>query len=163
MCTMNREPWNHDETIMKHETMKQANLKHDFLWKSWCGCQAAVFGKFNLNLVPRTYHQRFGIHLATLKKEMGEANWKAACWLVTLVLFFCYLTAGQARPEPPALPGLDAGKTDVELFKDCMATFSFWSLWLFLERGNRLVHGWCLGRCQAPRLASPSAYIYVSW
>ena len=38
---------------------------------------------------------------------------------------FCCLTAGQARPEPPALPGLDAGKTDVELFKDCMATFSF--------------------------------------
>ena len=32
----------------------------------------------------RAYHERFGIHLATLKKEMGNPLWKVALY----VLFF---------------------------------------------------------------------------
>ena len=62
-----------------------------------------------------------------------------------IMVFLVGMTAGQARPEPPPLPGLDAGKTDLELFKDCMVIFYFDFCYVFLERGNRLVHGRCLG------------------
>ena len=42
----------------------------------------------------------------------------------------------------PALPGLNVGKTDVELFKDCVVIFLFCFFFgVLLERGNRLVHG----------------------
>jgi hypothetical protein len=41
----------------------------------------------------------------------------------------------------PALPGLDVRKADVELFRIAWSFFYFAFFFVFLERGNRLVHG----------------------
>ena len=92
-----------------HETMKPSwNMKpcHStwifFLITVWL--PSCIFSIFIWNLMARTYHQRFGIHLAMLKKEMGEANWKAACWLV--IFLFSWLDCGAGPSRTSSFAGL---------------------------------------------------------
>ena len=100
MCTIKHEtmkPWNH------HETWNHA-IQHESFFLITVWLPSCIFSIFIWNLMARTYHQRFGIHLAMLKKEMGEANWKAACWLV--IFLFSWLDCGAGPSRTSSFAGL---------------------------------------------------------
>ena len=143
-----------------HETMKPSwNMKpcHStwifFLITVWL--PSCIFSIFIWNLMARTYHQRFGIHLAMLKKEMGEANWKAACWLV--IFLFSWLDCGAGPSRTSSFAGLRCTENGCGAFQGLHCHFSFWFWWsVFAKRkstGPRLMSGmmsgtWIAHRCR---------------
>ena len=69
----------------------------------------------------RSYHERFGCHIAHLKLEMGRDGWKALVRIdFPCGLFLSCVCVREALPESPfAAKSEDlAPKSDLELFKD---------------------------------------------
>ena len=100
----------------------------------------------------RTYHERFGAHIAELKIEMSQQHWQAhvcaSCVPVLKphfvnVLFFVHVVwlAWEELPKSPfaAREPILLQKTDLELFQACNGCFLLCALRTgdFCEPGNR--------------------------
>ena len=81
----------------------------------------------------RTYHERFGAHIAELKAEMSQLNWQAhvcaSCVsnLLNHVFFHVVWVVWEELPKSPfaAREPILLQKTDLELFQECHFTVLF--------------------------------------